>query len=36
LKQKVPRKVRISKASAEEKEEFKKRSARYLWISNTK
>jgi putative transposase len=36
FKQKVPRKVHINTASAEEKEEFKKRSARYLWISNTK
>ncbi len=36
FKQKVPRKVHINTASSEEKEEFKKRSARYLWISNTK
>ncbi len=36
FKQKVPRKVHVNTASKEEKEEFKKRSARYLWISNTK
>jgi transposase len=36
FKQNVSRKVHINTASAEEKEEFKKRSARYLWISNTK
>ncbi len=37
FRQKVPRKVYVNTASKEEKEEgFKKRSARYLWISNTK
>jgi putative transposase len=36
FKQKVPRKVHVNAASAEEKEEFKKRPARFLWISNTK
>jgi len=36
LKQKVPRKVHVNTASKEEKDEFKKRPARYLWISNTK
>jgi putative transposase len=30
--QKVPRKVHVNTASAEEKEDFKKRSARYLWV----
>lgn len=35
FKQKVPRKVHVNTASKEEKEEFKKRSARYLWVSNT-
>lgn len=35
LKQKVPRKVHVNTASAEEKDEFKKRPARFLWISNT-
>lgn len=35
FKQKVPRKVHVNTASKEEKEEFKKRSARYLWISTT-
>ena len=32
FKQKVPRKVHVNTASAEEKEAFKKRSPRYLWI----
>jgi transposase len=32
LKQKVPRKVHINTASAEEKIEFKKRSNKYLWV----
>ena len=32
FKQKVPRKVHVNTASAEEKEDFKKRSARYLWV----
>ncbi len=36
FKQKVPRKVHVNTASKEEKEEFKKRSVRYLWISDTK
>jgi transposase len=35
FKQKVPKKVHINTASAEEKEEFKKRPARFLWISVT-
>jgi transposase len=30
--QKVLRKVHVNTASAEEKEDFKKRSARYLWV----
>jgi putative transposase len=34
FKQKVPRKVHVNTASAEEKDEFKKRPARFLWISN--
>ena len=33
FKQKVPRKVHFNTASKEEKEAFKKRSPRYLWIS---
>ena len=33
FKQKVPRKVHVNTASKEEKEAFKKRSTRYLWIS---
>ncbi len=36
LKQKVPRKVHVNTASAEEKDEFKKRSNKYLWTLNTK
>jgi putative transposase len=32
FKQKVPRKVHVNTASKEEKEEFKKRSNRYLWV----
>jgi transposase len=36
LKQKVPRKVHINTASAEEKDGFKKRSNKYLWTLNTK
>ena len=32
FKQKVPRKVHVNTASLEEKEAFKKRSPRYLWI----
>jgi transposase len=34
FKQKAPRKVHVNTASAEEKEEFKKRPARYLWVPN--
>jgi transposase len=34
FKQKVPRKVHINTASQEEKEAFKKRQNRYLWINN--
>ena len=33
FKQKVPRKVHVNTASKEEKEDFKKRPARYLWIT---
>jgi len=33
FKQKVPRKVHVNTASKEEKEAFKKRLPRYLWIS---
>jgi putative transposase len=33
FKQKMPRKVHVNTASLEEKEAFKKRSPRYLWIS---
>jgi transposase len=36
LKQKVPRKVHVNTASKEEKEEFKKRPARFLWISKAR
>jgi putative transposase len=36
FKQKVPRKVHVNTASKEEKEEFKKRPARYLWMLETK
>jgi putative transposase len=36
FKQKVPRKVHVNTASREEKETFKKRLPRYLWISNKK
>ena len=32
FKQKVPRKVHVNTASKEEKDEFKKRPARFLWI----
>jgi len=35
FKQKVPRKVHINTASKEEKEIFKKRPVRFLWISAT-
>ena len=34
FRQKVPRKVHVNTALREEKEEFKKRSARYLWVNN--
>ena len=36
FRQKVPRKVHVNTASQEEKEAFKKRPVRYLWISDTK
>ncbi len=36
FKQKVPRKVHVNTASKEEKDEFKKRPVRYLWVPNTK
>ncbi len=36
FKQKVPRKVYVNTASKEEKEEFKKRENRCLWLSSTK
>ena len=36
FKQKVPRKVHVNTASAEEKEDFKKRQNRHLWVLNTK
>src|SRR4051794_17420245 len=35
FRQKVPRKVHINTASKEEKEAFKKRLPRYLWVSKT-
>ena len=35
FKQKVPRKVHVNTASKEEKEAFKKRQNRYLWISKS-
>jgi putative transposase len=35
FKQKVPRKVHVNTASQEEKEAFKKRQNRYLWISSS-
>jgi transposase len=35
FKQKVPRKVHVNTASPEEKEAFKKRSQKYLWINNS-
>ena len=34
FKQKIPRKVHVNTASPEEKEVFKKRSQKYLWINN--
>ena len=36
FKQKVPRKVHVNTASKEEKDEFKKRPPRYLWVNNYK
>ena len=36
FKQKVPRKVHVNTASAEEKNDFKKRPVRYLWVRDTK
>ncbi len=36
FRQKVPRKVHVNTASKEEKEDFKKRQNRYLWMSDTK
>ena len=35
FKQKVPRKVHVNTATKEEKDDFKKRSPRYLWISSS-
>ena len=35
FKQKVPRKVHVNTASKEEKDDFKKRPSRYLWISSS-
>ena len=36
FKQKVPRKVHVNTASTEEKNDFKKRPVRYLWVCDTK
>ncbi len=36
FRQKVPRKVHVNAASKEEKEEFKKRPIKYLWIHEAK
>ena len=36
FKQKVPRKVHVNTASAEEKNDFKKRPVRCLWVRDTK
>jgi len=36
FKQKVPRKVHMNAATREEKNDFKKRPHRYLWVSNYK
>ena len=36
FKQKVPRKVHFNTASKDEKDSFKKRPPRYLWVSNYK
>ena len=35
FKQKVPRKVHVNTATREEKDDFKKRPSRYLWISSS-
>ena len=35
FKQKVPRKIHVNTASKEEKDDFKKRPPRYLWISSS-
>ncbi len=35
FKQEVPRKVHVNTASLDEKDDFKKRSPRYLWISSS-
>jgi transposase len=36
FKQKVPRKVHVNTATKEEKNDFKKRPQRYLWVNNYK
>jgi transposase len=36
FEQKVPRKVHVNASSSEEKEEFKKRQNRYLWVPSIK
>lgn len=36
FRQKVPRKVHVNTASQEEKNDFKKRPVRYLWVNNYK
>ena len=36
FKQKVPRKVHVNTATREEKNDFKKRPIRYLWVNNYK
>ena len=36
FKQKVPRKVHVNTATREEKDDFKKRPVRYLWVNNYK
>ena len=36
FRQKVPRKVHVNTATREEKDDFKKRPVRYLWVSNYK
>jgi putative transposase len=35
FKQKVPRKIHVNTTSNEEKNDFKKRSSRYLWVSKS-